>query len=124
MVNCLIRSRSKGHLTVDDWVIPPTEVAIQTLPTSSSNASGPASPVTAKPTSAFKALQAPVAMASTASWETLGMSGTSKTEFFTSEEYATIEPLKMSLAPGTDVNRLPINPPVKDSAIPNHIVGI
>tara|TARA_B100000405_G_scaffold51476_1_gene34128 strand:- start:65 stop:322 length:258 start_codon:yes stop_codon:yes gene_type:complete len=85
---------------VNDSTIPSTEVAIHTLPTSSSLAVGPAFPETATDTSQFKMVQAPFAICSTAALDMTGPSETSNMLCLISVEYGIIPPLKTSLEPG------------------------
>src|SRR6185503_17184058 len=84
--------------------------------------SGPATPVTATPTSTASRSLTPVAIASATSAETapcasIRAAGTPSSAVLTSFPYATIAPAKTSLEPGTSVRRAATSPPVHDSAV-------
>src|SRR5207342_96912 len=84
---------------------------------------GPATPVTAIPTSTPSRDRIPSAIAAATSAETapcsaINSSATPSWPTLTSSAYAITEPAKTSLDPGTSVRRAATSPPVHDSAVP------
>src|SRR5262245_2963287 len=83
---------------------------------------GPAIPVTASATSAWRRLRAPVAIAAAVSAETAPCrcrvsSETPRSADLTLSAYETTDPTNTSLDPGTEVRRSATIPPVHDSAV-------
>ncbi|CAB4734497.1 unannotated protein [freshwater metagenome] len=80
---------------------------------------GPATPVSARPTSLPSTRRAPIAIATAVASFTTGPSGTPSRLNLTALAYDTIEPRSTSLAPAIPVIRAPTRPPVTDSARPS-----
>ncbi len=119
-----IMSRSPGSSVRTDFVPSGPTACANTSPDRLLRraASGPATPVTATATSAPRRTRAPVAIAAATSSETapcsaMSSAGTPSPASFTPFAYATTEPTKTSLAPGTLVSREATMPPVHDSAV-------
>ena len=116
-----MRSRSPGRRNeIVSVGLPGRAIPKHTVPTAMPSCSvGPATPVTAMPTSASRTRCAPSAISRAASSLTTTSAVTPSTERFTSVAYAPIVPRNTSLAPGTLTMRAPMNPPVTDSATPS-----
>ena len=124
VARALIVSRSPGSENSRPFSTPGAETWEWTSPTgfAALPPPGPATPVTAIPTSVPSRSRTPAAIAAATSADTAPCAdedvlGHPSSAIFTSFAYATMPPRTTSLDPGTSVSRAATIPPVQDSAV-------